>query len=91
MTDQQAAKLPFNPFDPTKIWSQKDFPLIDVGTMTLNKNPENYFRDVEQAAFDPARMVEGVLPSPDKLLQGKFFVNTKHKLIKIRNNANIKT
>uniref|UniRef100_A0A915MGB5 Catalase core domain-containing protein n=1 Tax=Meloidogyne javanica TaxID=6303 RepID=A0A915MGB5_MELJA len=72
MTDQQAAKLPFNPVDPTKIWSQKDFPLIDVGTMTLNRNPENYFRDVEQAAFDPARMVEGVLPSTDKLLQGNF-------------------
>uniref|UniRef100_A0A915MJ18 Catalase n=1 Tax=Meloidogyne javanica TaxID=6303 RepID=A0A915MJ18_MELJA len=61
MNDQQAAKLPFNPVDPTKIWSQKDFPLIDVGTMTLNRNPENYFRDVEQAAFDPARMVEGRL------------------------------
>uniref|UniRef100_A0A914KGG9 Catalase n=1 Tax=Meloidogyne incognita TaxID=6306 RepID=A0A914KGG9_MELIC len=73
MTDQQAAKLPFNPVDPTKIWSQKDFPLIDVGTMTLNRNPENYFRDVEQAAFDPARMVEGVLPSTDKLLQGRLF------------------
>uniref|UniRef100_A0A1I8BL43 Catalase domain-containing protein n=1 Tax=Meloidogyne hapla TaxID=6305 RepID=A0A1I8BL43_MELHA len=72
MTFDQAAKLSFNPFDATKLWPEKNFPLINVGTVTLNRNPENYFQDVEQAAFDPARMVPGILPSPDKLLQGKF-------------------
>ena len=74
MTFEQANSLSFNPFDATKIWPLKDYPLIDVGTVTLNKNPENFFQDVEQAAFDPARMVPGLRPSPDKLLQGMFFL-----------------
>jgi catalase len=72
MTDEQAKNFKFNPFDITKVWSHKEFPLIDVGTMELNKIPENYFRDVEQAAFDPAHVVDGIGYSPDKLLQGRL-------------------
>ncbi|MCK9401709.1 MAG: catalase [Bacteroidales bacterium] len=73
MTDEQARKCKFNPFDLTKVWSHKEYPLIDVGVMELNKNPENYFADVEQAAFNPANIVSGIGFSPDKMLQGRLF------------------
>ncbi|MBL7129372.1 MAG: catalase, partial [Ignavibacteria bacterium] len=73
MTEEEAKKCKFNPFDLTKIWSHKDYPLIDVGVMELNKNPENYFADVEQAAFNPANIVPGIGFSPDKMLQGRLF------------------
>jgi len=73
MTEEQAEKHPVNPFDLTKVWPHKDFPLIDVGVLELNKNPENYFADVEQAAFNPANIVPGVGFSPDKMLQGRLF------------------
>ncbi|MFC2121708.1 catalase, partial [Bacteroidota bacterium] len=73
MTDEQAKKCRFNPFDLTKVWSHKDYPLIDVGYFYLNKNPENYFADVEQAAFNPGNMVPGIGFSPDKMLQGRLF------------------
>ncbi len=72
MTDQQAKDFPFNPFDITKVWNHKDFPLIEVGEMELNTIPTNYFRDVEQAAFSPAHVVNGIGYSPDKLLQGRI-------------------
>ncbi|HCW76485.1 MAG TPA: catalase, partial [Candidatus Marinimicrobia bacterium] len=72
MTDEQAKAYEWNPFDITKVWYHKDFPLMDVGIMELNKIPENYFRDVEQAAFDPAHVVDGIGYSPDKLLQGRL-------------------
>ena len=72
MTNEQAKKYTYNPFDVTKVWSHKDFPLIDVGTMELNEIPENYFRDVEQAAFAPAHVVDGIGYSPDKMLQGRL-------------------
>jgi catalase len=72
MTDAQAKDFRWNPFDITKVWFHKDFPLIDVGIMELNTIPENYFRDVEQAAFDPAHVVNGIGYSPDKLLQGRL-------------------
>jgi len=72
MTDEQAKKFQFNPFDVTKVWSHKEFPLIEIGTMELNKLPENYFRDVEQAAFAPANVVDGIGYSPDKMLQGRL-------------------
>jgi catalase len=72
MTDEQAKTFKWNPFDITKVWFHKDFPLIDVGIMELNKIPENYFRDVEQAAFDPAHVVDGIAYSPDKLLHGRL-------------------
>jgi catalase len=72
MTDEQAKKFLFNPFDLTKIWPHKDFPLIDVGTLELNQIPENYFADVEQSAFAPAHVVDGISYSPDKMLQGRL-------------------
>lgn len=72
MTNEQQKNYKFNPFDVTKVWSHKDFPLIDVGTMELNEIPENYFRDVEQAAFAPAHVVDGIGYSPDKMLQGRL-------------------
>ncbi len=73
MTDEQAKALPFNPFDLTKVWPHSDFPLMDVGVLELNRNPENYFADVEQAAFNPANIVPGIGLSPDKMLQGRLF------------------
>src|SRR5574344_2159400 len=73
MTEEQALNYKENPFDITKTWSHKDFPLIEVGVMELNRNPENYFADVEQAAFSPAHVVPGIGLSPDKLLQGRLF------------------
>jgi len=73
MTEDQAKKCDFNPFDLTKVWPHKDYPLLDVGFFELNKNPENYFADVEQAAFNPANVVPGIGFSPDKMLQGRLF------------------
>ncbi len=73
MTDEQAKECEFNPFDLTKVWSHKDYPLIDVGYFELNKNPENYFEDVEQSAFNPTNIVPGISFSPDKMLQGRLF------------------
>jgi catalase len=72
MTDAQAKSFPWNPFDLTKIWPHKDFPLIDVGVMELNEVPSNYFAEVEQAAFAPAHVVDGISYSPDKMLQGRL-------------------
>jgi len=63
----------FDPFDVTKVWSHKDYPLVEVGRMVLNRNPENYFAEVEQATFSPGTMVPGVEASPDKMLQGRLF------------------
>jgi catalase len=71
--EAEAANFPFNPFDLTKVWPHKEYPLIDVGILELNKNPENYFADVEQAAFNPANIVPGIGFSPDKMLQGRLF------------------
>ena len=73
MTEAEADTLPYNPFDITKVWYKEDFPLIEVGVMELNRNPENYFQDVEQAAFAPANIVPGIGFSPDRLLQGRLF------------------
>ncbi|MBR5541070.1 MAG: catalase [Bacteroides sp.] len=73
MTEEQAAFYRENPFDITKVWSHKEYPLIEVGVLELNRNPENYFADVEQAAFNPTHLVPGVSLSPDKLLQGRLF------------------
>lgn len=73
MTEEQANTHFENPFDISKVWSQKTFPRIPVGVMELNRNPENYFADVEQAAFNPSNIVPGVGFSPDKLLQGRLF------------------
>ena len=63
----------FNPFDVTKVWPHGDHPLVRVGRLVLDRNPENYFAEVEQAAFEPANMVPGIGPSPDPMLQGRLF------------------
>ena len=73
MTDAEAKASPFNPFDLTKVWPQADFPLIEVGFFELNRNPENFFAEVEQAAFSPANVVPGIGFSPDKILQARLF------------------
>lgn len=74
MTQEQADNMPYNPFDLTKVWYHGEYPLIEVGEFELNRNPENYFADVEQAAFTPANVVPGISFSPDKMLQGRLFV-----------------
>ncbi|MCW2767471.1 MAG: Catalase [Nocardioides sp.] len=63
----------FNPFDLTKVWPHADYPLVKVGRMVLNRNPENFFAQIEQAAFEPANLVPGIGASPDKMLQGRLF------------------
>jgi len=73
MEEKESSECSFNPFDLTKVWPHKDYPLIDVGVLELNKNPENYFAEVEQAAFNPTNMVPGIGFSPDKMLQGRLF------------------
>lgn len=72
MTLEQAKEEKTNPFDLTKIWPHERFPLIPVGKMVLNRNPTNYFADVEQSAYSPAHMPVGVEASPDKMLQVSF-------------------
>ncbi len=73
MTEDQAANLPYHPFDLTKVWLRKDAPMIDVGYFELNRNPDNYFNEVEQLAMNPASVVPGISFSPDKMLQGRLF------------------
>lgn len=89
---EEAASYRFDPFDVTKVWSQKDYPLIEVGRLVLNRNPENYFAEVEQATFSPGTLVPGIDVSPDKMLQGRLFayhdahryrVGTNHQLLPI--------
>jgi len=71
--EKDAAKFPFNPFDLTKVGPTRTTPLVEVGMMELNRNPENYFAEVEQAAFNPANIVPAIGFSPDKMLQGRLF------------------
>ncbi|MBX6383508.1 MAG: catalase [Microbispora sp.] len=73
MPFEDAADYRFNPFDLTKVWPHSDYPEITIGRFVLNRNPENYFAEIEQAAFEPANMVPGVGASPDKMLQGRLF------------------
>ncbi len=73
MRPEEADRYPFDAFDVTKTWSQKDYPLIPFGKMVLNRNPENYFSETEQAAFSPGNLVPGIALSPDKMLQGRVF------------------
>jgi catalase len=73
MTYDQARKWHLNPFDLTKVWPQKEFPLIEVGRFTLNKNPDNYFAQIEQLSMAPSNFVPGIEASPDKMLQGRLF------------------
>jgi len=80
MTFAQAEKFKFNPFDLTKVWPHADYPLIQVGRFVLNRNPTNYFIEVEQAAYSPANLIPGIEPSPDKMLQARLFsYNDTHR------------
>nr|AHF20999.1 catalase [Penaeus japonicus] len=80
MTFDEAEKWKFNPFDLTKVWPHGEFPLIPVGRLTFDRNPKNYFAEVEQIAFSPANMVPGIEASPDKMLQGRLFsYNDTHR------------
>ncbi|MDR2789648.1 MAG: catalase [Campylobacteraceae bacterium] len=73
MSDEEAEKAAFNPFDLTKVWSHKEYPLIDVGELVLNENPKNYFNEIEQSSFSPSNVVQGIGFSPDKMLQARIF------------------
>lgn len=73
MPEAEADKAPFNPFDLTKVWPHGDYPPVDVGVMELNRNPDNYFAEIEQAAFSPSNTVPGISHSPDKMLQARIF------------------
>lgn len=73
MEEEEAEKVPFHPFDLTKVWSHHDYPLIEVGEFELNRNPDNYYLDVEQAAFAPSNLVPGISVSPDKVLQARLY------------------
>jgi catalase len=73
MPENEAGSYHLNPFDLTKVWPHKDYPLIEVGVMELNRNADNFFAEVEQAAFNPANLVPGIRFSPDKMLQGRLF------------------
>lgn len=74
MTEEEAKNHPTNPFDLTKMWLKKDYPLIPVGEYVLNKYPDNFFQDVEQAAFSPANIIPGIGLSPDRVLQARAFM-----------------
>ena len=73
MPEAEAEKVPYHPFDLAKVWPKGDSPLIEVGEFELNKNPENFYADVEQAAFSPSNLVPGISVSPDKMLQARLF------------------
>ena len=73
MTEEQARGHKHDPFDVTKVWPKGDYPLIEVGVLELNRYPDNYFAEVEQAAFSPANIVPGIGFSPDRMLQGRLF------------------
>ncbi|RQD60684.1 catalase [Desulfonatronovibrio magnus] len=73
MPEADAEKTPYNPFDLTKVWPHGDYPVMDVGILELNRNPDNYFAEIEQAAFSPSNIVPGIGFSPDKMLQARIF------------------
>ncbi|GLB50749.1 catalase [Neptunitalea lumnitzerae] len=73
MPEEEATNTPYNPFDITRVWPHADYPLLDVGEMELNYNPDNYFQYIENAAFSPSNIVPGIAFSPDKLLQARIF------------------
>ena len=72
--EAEGDKYRWDIYDVTKAWCHNDYPLIEVGRVTLNKNPVNYFAEVEQVAFSPANLVPGIEPSNDRLLQGRLFL-----------------
>jgi catalase len=87
MPFEDAADYRFNPFDLTKVWPHGDYPLIKVGRMVLDRNPDNYFAQIEQSAFEPNNMVPGIGPSPDKMLLGRLFAYHDAHLHRIGANA----
>ncbi len=86
MSQKQADTFRWNPFDLTKVWPHKEFPLIDVGILELNRNPENYFAEVEQSAFSPSALVPGIGPSPDKMLQARLMSYADAHRYRVGNN-----
>jgi catalase len=72
MPEMEAETYPINPFDLTKVWPHADYPVMDVGILELNRNPDNYFTQIEQAAFEPSNIVPGISFSPDKMLQARI-------------------
>ena len=86
MPFEEAAHYRFNPFDVTKVWPHGDYPLVTVGRLVLDRNPENHFAEVEQAAFEPAETVPGIGFSPDKLLLGRLFSYTDSHRYRIGTN-----
>lgn len=88
MTQEQAAVHPFDPFDVTKVWYHADYPLIRVGKMVLNRNPTNYFAEVEQIAFDPAHLIPGIEPTSDRMLQGRLWAYGDTHRYRLGVNAN---
>ena len=73
MTPEQAEKFRYNILDLTKVWPHADFPLRPIGKIVLNKNSDNYFAEIEQAAFSPSHLVPGIEPSADPVLQSRLF------------------
>jgi len=73
MPEMDAEKTSYNPFDLTKVWPHKDYPLIEVGVVKLDRNPEHYFAEIEQSSFSPSNIVPGIGFSPDKMLQARIF------------------
>jgi len=86
MTEAQAEQFRWNPFDLTKVWPHADFPLIEVGIIELNRNPTNYFAEVEQAAFSPSAVVPGISYSPDKMLQARLMSYADAHRYRVGNN-----
>lgn len=86
MTQKQADKFRWNPFDLTKVWPHADFPLIEVGELELNRNPENYHAEVEQSSFSPSALVPGIGPSPDKMLQARLMSYADAHRYRVGNN-----
>lgn len=86
MTPAEAEKTDFDPFDVTKVWPRKEFPLREFGKIVLNKNPDNYHRDVDQAAFSPSSLVPGIQGSPDMLLQWRMFFYRDAQMYRLGSN-----
>lgn len=86
MTEEQAKCYKYSIFDPTKYWNTTEFPLIPVGKLVLDRNPTNYFNDVEQAAFSPGNLVPGIEPTPDRILQARMFAYRDAQFYRIGTN-----
>ena len=86
MAEKEADSYHLNPFDLTKVWPYKDYPLVEVGELVLDRNPENYFADVEQAAFSPGNIVPGLSFSPDKMLQARLIAYHDAHLYRVGTN-----